>query len=89
MKKGTDTERREGSNNKPNRAGEQGQKKVQKQRSLKKKSFYTFLLTFYSLTLHDLFFCEKFNGGKKINQQSWNQKVSWMPFAVGLTLKRL
>lgn len=23
------------------------------------------LLTFYSLTLHDLFFCEKFNGGKK------------------------
>lgn len=23
-----------------------------------------FLLTFYSLTLHDLFFCEKFNGGK-------------------------
>ena len=27
MKKGTDTERREGSNNKPNRAREQGQKK--------------------------------------------------------------
>ena len=25
-----------------------------------------FLLTFYSLTLHDLFFCEKFNGGKKL-----------------------
>jgi len=30
-----------------------------------------------------------FMGGKKsISQQSWNQKVSWMPFAARLTVKK-
>lgn len=60
MKKGIDTERKKkSSNNKLNRAGEQWQKKVQKQYIKKKKSFYLFLLTFYSLTRHMIYFAGK------------------------------
>lgn len=65
MKKGTDTERREGSNNKPNRAGEQGQKKVQKQRSLKKKkAFIRFFWLFIPWLSMICFSVKNLMGGK-------------------------
>lgn len=44
-----------GSNNKPNRARGRGRKKF-RSNALKKKSFYMFLLTLYSLTLRMIYF---------------------------------
>lgn len=57
-----------------------------------KKLLYVFFDFLFPDSPHDLFFCEKFNGKRKINpinQQSWNQNVSWMPLVARLTLKRL
>lgn len=83
MKKGIDTERKKkSSNNKLNRAGEQWQKKVQKQYIKKKKLLFVSFDFLFSDSPYDLFCWENFNAKKSI--QSWNQKVSWMPFAVML-----
>jgi hypothetical protein len=54
VKKGIDTERKS-SNNILNRAGEKWEEKGSKV-TLKKKSSYVFLLAFYSLTRHLIYF---------------------------------
>lgn len=67
MKKGIDTERKESSNNKLNKAGEQWKKKFQKQHIFNKASMI--LWTFYSLTLHTIY-----SVVKKINVKK-NQSI--------------
>lgn len=60
--------RKKESNNERNRAREQGQEEVQKQHIKKKAAIvYIFLCTFYSLTLHMIYFTVKNLMGEKIN----------------------
>lgn len=88
MKKGIGTERKEAAITNQTGGG------AGAERSSEATLFFFFKLLYVSFDVlfpdspDDLFFCEKLNGGKKINpinQQSWNQKVSWMPPAARLT----
>lgn len=80
VKKGTDTERREGQQE-PTQQGQGAGQRVEKQRHwffvffFKKgeRASRTFFLTFYSLTLHVVYFVVTIFMGESIHQQSWDQ----------------
>lgn len=87
MKKGIGTERKEAAITNQTGGGAGAERSSEATLFFFKLLYVSFDVLFPD-SPDDLFFCEKLNGGKKINpinQQSWNQKVSWMPPAARLT----
>lgn len=91
MKKGTDTERREGQQQQTKQGQGAGAEKEFRSNILKKeRELLGLSLDFlFPDSPYGLFCCENFHGEKKkLNQQSWNQKVSCMPFTARLTFEK-